>query len=1643
MADLPIKFQENLKLSAVGVPDSAVGFNTCTLESDRFVCVREESAAGNQVAIIDLKNANEVTRKAMTADSAIMCPNEMIVALRAQDTVVQVVNLATKQRLKNTTMTEPITFWKWVSPSTLGLITARSIYHWDILDASQASPVKVTDVHATMAGAQLINYEINGSGKWTVLTGISEQGGRIVGRIQLFSHERQMSQAIEGHAAGFGTLQLEGGSIPADLFTFVNRTEQGAKLHVIEIDHQDGQPVYQKKQVDMFFPPEFATDFPVACQVIQKYGIIFVVTRMGFIHLYDLDSGAAIFMNRLSSQQVFVTCKTEDRGIMVINRGGQVLSVEVNEDNIVQYILNNGNPALALALASRAGLSGADSMYTQQFELLLSQGQYSEAAKIAASSPRGILRTQNTIQRLKNVQAPPGEVSPILQYFSSLLDRGTLNKHESIELATPVLQQDRKQLLEKWIRENKLTPSEELGDLIRPYDVTLALAIYLRANVPLKVVAGFAELGEFDKIMPYCEKVGYKPDYALLLQNIVRSNPDKAAEFAQSLVANPATANELNMDRIVDVFLGQNLVQQATAFLLDALKDNSPQHAHLQTRLLETNLMNAPQVADAILGNQMFSHYDRHRIASLAEKAELYQRALENYDDIKDIKRVIVHAHTLPQDWLLQFFASLTVEQTVEVLREMLRVNVKQNLQTVIQVAIKYADLVGAMKLVALFEEFKTAEGLYYFLQSIVNLTEDPAVVFKYITAAASIGQFSEIQRIVSDNRVYNPEKVKNFLKDARLADQLPLITLCDKHGFVHELVLYLYQNQQFQFIQVYVQQVNPSSTPQVIAGLLDVDADEQRIKDLLDSVVGQVPIEPLVAEVEKRNRLKLLLPLLEKTIAGGSQEPAVYDTLAKVYIDSNNNPEKFLRENTLYNPLVVGAYCESRDPYLAVIAYERGQNDQELINITNENSMFKHQARYLVNRGDIDLWASVLSEGNVHRRQLVDQVVAVAVPESQNAENVAIVVKAFMGADLPGELIELLEKIILEPSPFSENENLQNLLILTAIKAEKSKVSNLIERLDKYDVDEIAQLCLDHDLNEEALQVYNKADRNVDGMRVLTEHIMSLDRASDYAEKYETPELYSALAKAQLAGLRVSDSLSSYIKAQDPSNFAEVIEIAERAGKDDELVDYLKMARRSLREPLVDGQLMVCYATLGRTSELNELVDGPNVADVEAVGDKLVEREQHQAAKKLYSSISNWAKLATTLVHLGEYQAAVDAARKASSVKVWKEVNEACLDKKEFKLAQICGLNLIVHAEEMHGLVSRYEYMGAIEELISLLEQGLGLERAHMGMFTELAVVFSKYHPEKLMEHLNLFWSRINIPKVIRACEAAHLWPELVFLYCHYDEFDNASLAMIEHAADAFDHNSFKDIVVKVANLEIYYKAISFYMSEQPQLISDLLAALTPRIDVERVVRMFQKSDNLPMIKSFLVAVQDKNLSSVNSAYHDLLIEEEDAKSLRDSVDAFDKYDPIDLAQRLEKHELIQFRQIAAHLYAKNKKWSKSISLSKEDKLWADSIRTAALSGKTEVSEDLLRYFVDIGNKECYVATLYTCYELIRPDVVEELSWRFNLRDYTMPYFINQKREQLALLDELKAAEEARKAAAPTDEEAAAPVPLMIGYTY
>ena len=138
---------------------------------------------------------------------------------------------------------------------------------------------------------------------------------------------------------------------------------------------------------------------------------------------------------------------------------------------------------------------------------------------------------------------------------------------------------------------------------------------------------------------------------------------------------------------------------------------------------------------------------------------------MEHFTDTYDIKRTIVHTHLLNPEWVINYFGRLSVEQSVECLKEILTHNMRQNLPIATKIATKYCEQIGATKLIQMFEDVKSFEGLYFFLGSIVNISQEPEVHFKYIQAACRTGQLKEVERICRESNFYDPEKVKNFLK--------------------------------------------------------------------------------------------------------------------------------------------------------------------------------------------------------------------------------------------------------------------------------------------------------------------------------------------------------------------------------------------------------------------------------------------------------------------------------------------------------------------------------------------------------------------------------------------------------------------------------------------------------------------------------------------------------------------------------------------------------------------------------------------------------------------------------------------------------------------------------------------------------------
>ena len=70
------------QLQNLGINPANIGFSTLTMESDKFICIREKVGEQAQVVIIDMNDPSNPIRRPISADSAIMNPASKVIALK-------------------------------------------------------------------------------------------------------------------------------------------------------------------------------------------------------------------------------------------------------------------------------------------------------------------------------------------------------------------------------------------------------------------------------------------------------------------------------------------------------------------------------------------------------------------------------------------------------------------------------------------------------------------------------------------------------------------------------------------------------------------------------------------------------------------------------------------------------------------------------------------------------------------------------------------------------------------------------------------------------------------------------------------------------------------------------------------------------------------------------------------------------------------------------------------------------------------------------------------------------------------------------------------------------------------------------------------------------------------------------------------------------------------------------------------------------------------------------------------------------------------------------------------------------------------------------------------------------------------------
>lgn len=263
-----------------------------------------------------------------------------------------------------------------MNPTTIALLTDKAVFHCSIDTKTSVAaaivPVKVFEIASELLAAlQIINYQVSSDGRSYLLAAIANgtTPGTFDGLMQLYSVDTSESEILYGHCGIFSVLSVPERSAPLSVLVYEDKTsEEFTNLRIREVGRAANAPgnAYCVTSLPMSStaPDAPANDFPVTMNASREHGLVYMITRSGFLSMFDIFTGKTLYRVRVTKDAVFCSVNhTASGGILAITRKGGVLQINVNENTILAHVVKTlGEPQLAIDLGTRLRLTGAEAL---------------------------------------------------------------------------------------------------------------------------------------------------------------------------------------------------------------------------------------------------------------------------------------------------------------------------------------------------------------------------------------------------------------------------------------------------------------------------------------------------------------------------------------------------------------------------------------------------------------------------------------------------------------------------------------------------------------------------------------------------------------------------------------------------------------------------------------------------------------------------------------------------------------------------------------------------------------------------------------------------------------------------------------------------------------------------------------------------------------------------------------------------------------------------------------------------------------------------------------------------------------------------------------------------------------------------------
>ena len=331
------------------------------------------------------------------------------------------------------------------------------------------------------------------------------------------------------------------------------------KLHLFQIDSAVGDHHFSKKIVELPTNEIPENDFPIRVIYDSNFCLLFVYTKFGFVFAVEPHTGVCVMNEKYSDSPLYLITPSADNGNhFVLNRRGDIIQTSIEIDSFFSKCIEKG-----LEFYESAGLimdnlsyEKQKATYRHEFDKLKNNGLYQDALYLVAKSGKPFMRTFEYLSSIKDFPNV-NDTSALLEYFAIILEDGRLNEVESLELVQLALKKKKLEIVRKWLAEDQIFCTTQLGNTVLSEDVELALHIYQKSNSDSMTIYCLAILGKYDNFKSLLKTTSEEVDLHKIASELIKSKIELLPIFLQSIIEVSVSSIDAQLIQdIIDADLG-------------------------------------------------------------------------------------------------------------------------------------------------------------------------------------------------------------------------------------------------------------------------------------------------------------------------------------------------------------------------------------------------------------------------------------------------------------------------------------------------------------------------------------------------------------------------------------------------------------------------------------------------------------------------------------------------------------------------------------------------------------------------------------------------------------------------------------------------------------------------------------------------------------------------------------------------------------------------------------------------------------------------------------------------------------------------------------------------------------------------------